>query len=520
MPLLEETGYIPKRKYSSGHELREHADRIVAKWNLNRIAWLSNRVTSLAWDDDAQEWATTLIPQTAGGGEEDPLTVRSRVAILATGLLFVPHIPRIPGIESFKGACFHPARWDYKVTGGTEQTPDLVQLRDKRVGIIGTGATAIQVVPHLAAWSKELYVFQRTPSAVDRRNNADTDRDWARTAFSVPGWQRERQRNFHSFVTNDPAKPVGHDMVGDGWTRMPSYSAMTGTVGLDCSTAEAAQRHLEELHVMDFPRQESIRKRVDELVTNPDVAAKLKPWYPGWCKRPCFHDEYLQVFNHPHVKLVDTSETQITAVTEDGVVVGDEEFKVDVLIVSTGYRSLFSPSPPGRVSIEVTGRDGLSFDKKWQQGVTTLHGMMSHGFPNLFWPGLVQAGGSPNFTACVDMFSEHVASVVSHAARTRSSGNDSEANKHSLSFTVEPSVEAEEEWSQLVASQAGAFACIPGCTPNYYNNYGTVGVGLSPEEQKRLARASLWVGGPEDFGRVLADWRDAGYKGLEIGPVN
>ncbi|KAL4802559.1 hypothetical protein BDV18DRAFT_146916 [Aspergillus unguis] len=516
MPLLEETGYIPKRKYSTGYELREHADRIVAKWKLNQIAWLRNRVTSLAWDDNAQEWATTLVPQTPGGGEKAPITVKSRLAVLASGLLFVPHIPRIPGIETFKGACFHPARWDYKATGGSESNPDLVELRNKRVGIIGTGATAIQVVPHLAEWAKELYVFQRTPSAVDRRDNADTDPDWARKELSSPGWQRERQRNFHSFVTNDPAKPVGHDMVSDGWTRMPSYSAMTGTVGLDCSTAEAAQKHLKNLHTMDFPRQESIRKRVDELVTNPEVAAKLKPWYPGWCKRPCFHDGYLQVFNEPHVKLVDTSDREITAITEDGLIVGDEEFKVDVLIVSTGYRSLFSPSPPGRVSIEVTGRDGLSFEDKWQQGVTTLHGVMSHGFPNLFWPGLVQAGGSPNFTSCVDMFSDHVASVVAHAARTTSSG----PVKARLPFTIEPSAEAEEEWSELVASQAGAFACIPGCTPNYYNNYGTVGQGLSPEQQARLARGSLWVGGPEDYRRLLAEWRQAGYKGLEIAPVS
>ncbi|KAF9891541.1 hypothetical protein FE257_004008 [Aspergillus nanangensis] len=516
MPLLEETGYTPTRKYTSGNELREHANRIAAKWKLDRIAWFQNRVTSLAWDDGSQEWATTLVPQLKQG-EGAPITVRSRFAVLATGLLFIPHIPQIPGIEKFKGACFHPARWDYQTTGGSAENPEMVNLKDKRVGIIGTGATAVQVVPNLAAWSKHLHVFQRTPSAVDRRDNESTDVKWARTAFSTPGWQKERQRNFHSFVTNAPDKPI-NDMVSDGWTHMPSYSAMTGTPGLDCTTPEAIQRHLEQLHIIDLPRQESIRRRVDELVSDPDVASKLKPWYPGWCKRPCFHDEYLQTFNQPHVTLVDTSNLGITEITEDGVVVGDEDHKLDVLVVSTGYRSLFSPSPAGRVSIEITGCNGLSFDKKWEEGVTTLHGMMSRGFPNLFWPGLVQAGAGPNFTACVDMFGDHVASIISHAAdatrATESNGKDT--RKYIFPFTVEPTAEGEEEWSQLVASQAGAFSSIPSCTPNYYNGQGTLGAGASPEEQKRLARMSLWAQGPDDFGRLLADWRAAGFKDLTI----
>lgn len=522
MPLLEETGYVPTRKYTSGNELREHARRIAKKWNLEHIAWFRNRVTSLAWDDGSKEWATTLVPQGKDGNEETPVTVRSRLAVLATGLLFVPHIPRIAGIEQFKGACFHPARWDYSVTGGTAEEPNMTQLKNKRVGIIGTGATAVQVVPHLAKWSEELYVFQRTPSAVDRRDNNPTDMKWAQAEFSVPGWQKKRQRNFHCFVTNDPARPATTDVVGDGWTRMPSYSAMTGTVGLDCRSPEAIQKHLDNLHALDLPRQDGIRRRVDELVKNPEVAAKLKPWYPGWCKRPCFHDEYLQTFNEPHVNLVDTSTVGISKITDRGVVVGNQEYELDVLVVSTGYRSLFAPSPAGRVNITISGRNGLSFDEKWEAGVKTLHGMMSHDFPNLFWPGLVQAGGSPNFTSCVEMFSEHVASIVTHAAQitTPSSQNGHETGKYRFSFTLEPTAAAEEEWADLVASQAGAFASVPSCTPNYYNGYGTVGVGASLEEQKRLAKSSLWVGGPEDYGRLLADWRATGCKGLEIRSAN
>ncbi|EXJ71207.1 uncharacterized protein A1O5_06201 [Cladophialophora psammophila CBS 110553] len=522
MPLLEETGYMPTQKYASGEELRGHAERIARKWKLDENAWLRQRVTSLEWDDNAKEWSTRLVPQLEPGKEGNPITVHSRFVVLATGLTFFPHIPQVPGIEKFKGACFHTARWDYHSTGGTSTKPEMLKLRDKRVGVIGTGATAMQVVPSLVQWSKELYVFQRTPSSVDRRDNRPTDPEWARTINSKPGWQKERIENFHRFVTNAPEKPPV-DMVSDGWTRMPSYSALTGTTGLNCRTPEEAQKHIEELHALDLPRQEGIRKRVDEIVTDPSTAEKLKPWYPGWCKRPCFHDEYLQSFNEQHVKLVDTNGLGIKEITEDGVLVGDKEYKIDTLILSTGYRSLFLLSPGGRVDIDIKGRNGLSLDKKWTEGVATLHGMMSHGFPNLFWPGLIQAGGSPNFSFSVDLSATHISEILSYASATKRVNGEDRYNpdKYKNHFTIEPTLEAEEEWSQLIASQAGAFAAVAGCTPNYFNAEGELARPASPKEQAKRARLSLWAKGPEDFARIVTEWRASkDFKGLEIASTN
>lgn len=521
MPLLEETGYVPTRKYVSGDELREHANRIAKKWNLDKIAWFQQKVTNLKWDNKASEWTTTLVPQLANGNEEAPISVRSRFAILATGLIFIPHIPQVPGIDKFKGDCFHPARWNYKCTGGTSQQPDLVKLKDKRVGIIGTGATAVQVVPNLAKWSKELVVFQRTPPAVDVRANENTDQEWARTTYAQKGWQRLRQRNFHSFVTNEIDKP-STDMVSDGWTKMPSYVAMTGRPGLSIETPEAAKEYLEYLLTLDLPRQDRIRKRVSEIVTDAAVAEKLKPWYPSWCKRPTFHDEYLQAFNQPGVKLVDTNGVGISAITEDGVVVGGEEHKVDVLVLSTGYRSLFVPSPAGRVNIDITGRDGISFNEKWESGVTTLHGIASHSFPNLFWPGLVQAGGSPNFTTCVEIFATHLSAIMAQTVETLAAKRSiKKKNGYRLNFIIEPTAEGEEEWTARCAAQAGAFSGIPGCTPNSYNAEGHLGANQSQEEQQRLAKMSLWAGGPEDFAILLEDWRASKkYEGMNISPID
>lgn len=509
---------MPTEKYATGNELREHAERIAKKWNLHSIAHFQQRVSAVDWDDERSEWVTTTHRQLQDGREADPVKLHSRFVFLATGLLFVPHVPVIPGIQKFQGPCFHTARWDYNATGGSPENPDLVKLKDKRVGILGTGATAVQVVPNLARHCKELLVFQRTPPAVDRRGNHPTDPEWASSLRYRPGWQKSRTENFQDFITNNPTKP-SVDLVKDGWTRMLSYSALAGQPDLDCRTPEQIQDHVKQLYALDLPRQESIRKRVKETVKDPEVAAKLMPWYPGWCKRPCFHDEFLQVFNQPNVELVDTNGMGITEITESSAKVGDQEHKIDVLVLGTGYRSLFVSSPAGRVDINIKGREGLSFDKKWADGVSTLHGMMSRGFPNLFWPGLNQAGGSPNFTACIEVFAEHVISIMSHAMDVTElkQGTESLQKDYRCNFTIEPTAEAEEEWVQQIVSQAGAFASLPLCTPNTYNGEGRITGDAPPEELAKGARLGLWARGPNDFARVLREWRaDKQFKGLDI----
>jgi cation diffusion facilitator CzcD-associated flavoprotein CzcO len=515
MPLLEETGYIPTKKYVSGRELREHADRIAKIWHLDQIAWFRQRVTSTAWDDDNKEWVTRVVPQLQSG-EGPPISIRSRFVFLATGLIYIPHVPQIPGIEKFKGACFHTARWDYKSTGGSGDNPQLTKLKNQRVGFIGTGATAIQAVPALVPWAKEVYVFQRTPSSVDRRDNAPTDPEWADMIRAKKGWQAERRNNFHAFVTNEPNKP-SVNMVNDGWTRFPSYSTMVGGPDFDCRTPEEIDRNVKRLQALDLPRQEMIRKRVDEIVKDPSTADKLKPWYSGWCKRPCYHDEYLQSFNEPHVTLVDTDGRGVQEITEDSVVVGGKEYKIDTLVLSTGYRNLFS-SPNRRVDIDVTGRNGLSFDDKWDSGITTLHGMMTHDFPNLFWPGLSQSGGSINFVYAADVGAVHIAEIMSHAVNK--TGKRAGGDTYKYNCIIEPTADAEEEWSQLVASQAGAFAAMAGCTPGYFNEEGKADKVGTPEEQQKKARGGIWALGPTHFAKHIGDWRATGeFKGLAITPI-
>jgi len=523
MPLLEETGYIPTMKYTSSQELREHAERIAKVYGLDKVTWFRQRVQDFAWEEETKEWITTLVPQLSDGKEGEPVKVRSRFTMLATGITMIPRVPLIPGIDKFKGSIFHAARWDYNITGGSHDNPEMDKLKDKRVGIIGTGASAIQIVPALVPWAKELSVFQRTPSAVDVRGNKPTDMAAAQKLFSKPGWQEDRSDNWHKFVFDYPDKP-DVNLVDDGWTQFRAFSALAGGPKSEYQTPQDMQKLVERLHELDYPRQEGIRQRVDSVVADPTTADSLKPWYPGWCKRACFHDQYLQSFNEPNVKLVDTNGLGVSKITEHGIVVGDQEHKVDVLILSTGYKSPVLYSPPGRVGLDVKGRHGVSLDKKWTDGVTTLHGMMSHDFPNFFWPGLNQAGSSPNFIYAIDGSAKHVAKIVAHAAKSSGSAGikeqTSDNGSYRLNFIIEPSIEAEEAWSQLIVSGAGAFAATAGCTPSYFNAEGEFMREAPVEVQLQRARGALWPQGPLEFFKYIAQWRDTeNYSGLEISHV-
>ncbi|EON98383.1 putative flavin-binding monooxygenase-like family protein [Phaeoacremonium minimum UCRPA7] len=520
MPLLEETGYIPKNKYASGTELREQSERIAKQYGLSDHTWFRTRMLDSVWDDDAKEWVSRLSEQLSDGQEREPVTVRSRFVILTTGLMLIPQIPQIKGVEKFDGECFHAARWDYNVTGGTPQDPSLVNLRGKKVGIIGTGASAVQVVPELAKWVDQLYVFQRTPSAVDTRGNRPTDVERFKTEIgNKPGWWAARCQNFAAFVNNSDPKPEV-DLVHDGWTTMLSYSALIGTTAHKPKTPEEIQEYYKYLHELDLERQSKIRDRVDVIVKDPTVAAKLKPWYAGFCKRPCFHDEYLQSFNKPNVQLVDTDGRGIDEITETGLVVKGTSYNVDVLILATGYKSPFLFSPPGRVGVDVIGRDGVDLDKKWTNAVTTLHGLMSHDFPNLFWPGFIQAGGNPNYTYTINQGALQVAHIMAAGVKKSISTTPSNST-YRHNFTVEATAEGEENWSQAVASHAFMLGATAGCTPSYMNAEGELEGLTDPVQLAKTARSATWGKGQADFDKVLVEWRKKGnFEGVDIKSVS
>ncbi|EAW08582.1 flavin-containing monooxygenase [Aspergillus clavatus NRRL 1] len=502
MPLLEETGYIPRYKYASGEELREHANRIAAQWSLEHRAMFRTLLNKCSWSDDATEWVlemTQFPPTGRNGTRPQPFsaTVRAHFVILAPGLLNKPKIANVPGLSTFQGSSFLASRWDYNVTGGSQEAPALINLQDKRVGIIGTGATAVQAVPQLAKWSRELYVFQRTPAPVDFRRQRKTDlAEWSQGIATAPGWQQNRIQNFISFTAyTQPLPPV--DMVADAWTSFPTFHVLTG--GGSSVSAEGIPAHIAKMHALDLPRSERIRTRVQENVHDRAVAEQLKPWYPGWCKRPCFNDEYLGVFNRPNVRLVDTNGKGVQAITATGMVANNAQFDLDVLIFATGFELGVLDSPGARSGISVFGRAGRSLDEKWSREPLTLHGIATHGFPNMFFSSSNQAGVAPTYTSTLDTFAKHVAFILSESTRHQNSGK----------AIIEPTQAAETAWGMRVLAGAAARAPVVGCTPSYFNAEGSM-EDVSIEEQRRLAISGPWPDGLNDFMNALDEWRKTG----------
>lgn len=501
MPLLEETGHVPSRKYVSGEELRQHATAIARKWQLDRRTLFNTTMESFTWDDKTLIWKGHGTTRTFDQEATQPLVLSSEFVIVATGSLSKPKIPDLTGIDDFQGHIFHTARWNYSATGGSPEAPHLQRLKDKRVGIIGTGATAVQVIPELAKWSKEVYVFQRTPSEVGIEPNPATDLEWWEEHIQKKGhgWQRRRAENFNTFLSNPIPKTEEKDLVTDGWTRFRSYAA---TIGGESNTDP---NFLTLIRGLDESRQDALRQSIRDTVHEETIAEALVPVQPGWCKRPCFHDTYFQAYNSPHVRLVATKGQGVTRLTRRGVLHGDTEIGLDLIVLATGYDSS-NLCPSFRANLEVIGQDGRSMEQKWSNGVATLHGVVTRGFPNFFFPGLSQAGVTANQVYMFEQAATHVSFIIQSAlGRARQSGR----------IAVQPTHEGEEDWATRTVMSSHAFAAAGYCGRGSYTISSSYG--RSEAEKKKLARNSPWGAGMAQYVRILEQWRATGeLEGVEF----
>ncbi|HVX18147.1 MAG TPA: NAD(P)/FAD-dependent oxidoreductase [Acidimicrobiales bacterium] len=483
MPLLEETGHMPSEKYAHAPEILEHCQRIAKQFGLYDHALFHTEVTDLEWDAVASSW----IVRTNRGDQ-----FRARFLAMGTGPLHVPKLPGIAGIDEFAGHSFHTSRWDYDYTGGDPSGAPLDGLAGKRVAIIGTGATAVQCIPHLAAAAGELFVFQRTPSSVDVRANQPIDPEWF-ASIATPGWQR---RWLENFTANQAGGSADEDLVMDGWTDLSRrIRSKVMELPADELTPQGMLRAFED---SDFEKMSEIRARVDSVVHDPATAEGLKAWYRQLCKRPCFHDEYLQSYNRPNVHLVHTDGKGVERITETAVVAGGKAYEVDCIIYASGFE-VGTPFTR-RAGYDATGRDGLKLSEKWAGGMRTMHGTHVHGFPNLFIVQLTQ--GANLISNVPHNFTETgltVAKIVRHAL----DGGHRE---------VEVTQEAEDAWIDLLLSGPTLPRVIgsPDCTPGYYNNEG----------QPSRTGSELFVGyplGASAFFEYLQAWRDKGdFEGLEF----
>jgi cation diffusion facilitator CzcD-associated flavoprotein CzcO len=482
LPLLEETGYLPSMKYTSAPEIHAHAERIAERFGLLDRSLFSTRVTGLRWDEVSHRWVVST-----DRGDE----LHARFVAMGTGPLNRPKLPGIPGIDEFEGHTFHTSRWDYAYTGGTPGGSPMDRLADKRVGIIGTGATAVQCIPVLARDAGELYVFQRTPSSIDVRANRPLDPD----EFDLgPGWQREWLINFATLQTGQFAEI---DLVEDGWTDIAKRIRDRVVEEVNAGGEFTPELIAKAFGDSDDEKMEEIRARVDAVVSAPEVAEALKPWYRQLCKRPCFHDEYLDAYNRPSVHLVDTDGQGVERIDTTGVWVAGEHYELDCLVFASGFE--VGTGYARRAGYETVGRDGVTLSERWAEGMQSLHGIHVHGFPNLFVVGLAQGANLiSNVTHNLVESATTIALVVAHTLEVGAE-------------EVEVTQEAEREWVEGIERNPGSFMGNAECTPGYYNNEG------QPLGREALLNVAGYPAGPVAFFSYIDRWRMSGkYEGLDI----
>jgi cation diffusion facilitator CzcD-associated flavoprotein CzcO len=413
LPLLDELNYVPKNHYAKGSEILAHCQAIANHYDLYELAVFQTTVISTTWDDDEEMWSV----RTDRGDH-----MQARFLICANGTLSKPKLSKIAGMESFAGHSFHTSRWDYDYTGD-----DLSKLRGKVVGIIGTGASAVQSIPRLGAAAKALYVFQRTPSSIDIKNDWPTDPEWARNLR--PGWQAKRRIR----------ALAGPELTPE---QRAKFAAMS---------REEKVRRQENANIDAMMR---IHRRIDEIVQDPQTAEALKPWYMLMCKRPCFDNDYLPSYNRPNVHLVDTQGKGITEIREAGPVYDGQVYSLDLLIYATG----FEVQKTGTYN-RIRGKAGRDLEDKYREGIRTVLGIHTSGFPNLFIMGGYQASFRFNLTDVLQTQGDHIAACIAYA-RSK--------DFHSIDVTPE----AEEWWVQEVIANRGKTSRAKDCTPGYYNFEG------------------------------------------------
>ena len=481
MPLLEETGHRPSEKYAHGPELYAHCKRIGEQYGLYDNALFHTEVESLAWDEDRRVW----VIRTDRG---DAFT--AQFLGMGTGPLHVPKLPGIPGVDVFEGHSFHTSRWDYDYTGGDSEGALMERLADKRVAIIGTGATAVQCVPHLAKVCKALYVCQRTPSSVDVRDNRPIDPEWFES-IATPGWQ---QRWLENFTANQTGGSASEDLVQDGWTDLSRrIRARIESLPPEERTPMNMWSAWEDA---DFEKMEEIRKRAESVVEDAQTAEGLKAWYRQLCKRPCFHDAYLQAFNEPATRLLDTDGRGVEEITANGIVVQGVEYEVDCIIYASGFE-VGTPFQD-RAGFDPAGRGAQRLSEYWSEGMRTLHGIHVHGYPNMF---IVQPTQGANLISNVPHnlteSGRTIAAVVQYALEQGAR-------------EVEVTEEAEARWIELLLSGPGRMIGSQDCTPGYYNNEGQ-----DPGPAARLAVGH--PGGAMAYFQYIDAWRNSGeFEGLSF----
>ena len=374
-------------KYSPQPEILSYANHIVDRFDLRRDIVFDTRVTAATWDEDAKRWHV----ETDRGDK-----VSAKFCIMAVGCLSAPNRPKFPGIEDFKGPVYHTGEWPH-------QGVDFTGLR---VGVIGTGSSAIQSIPIIAERASQLTVFQRTAT------------------WSVPAWNEQLTPDYVKAVKADyPALRAKARARPTGF-----YFPFNIKPALEASREEREKLYEEAWQrgglpflgafgdlLFEKPANDTIadfaRSKIRSIVKDPATAELLCPDNVFGCKRLCVDTGYYATYNLPHVKLVDVSKAPIERITADGIVVGGVEYRLDAIVSATGFAAMTGSFD----KIAISGRNGLTLAEKWRAGPRTYLGLASAGFPNFF---MITGPGSPSVLASmIQAIEQHVdwmADLIAH----------------------------------------------------------------------------------------------------------
>jgi cyclohexanone monooxygenase len=360
-------------RYAPQPEILKYANHVADRFDLRSDIQFDTRVEHAAFDESTNLWSVTL---SDGKTLSDAKTVTAKYVVLATGCLSNARMPDISGLDSFKGKVYHTGHWPHEVVDFTGQ----------RVGVIGTGSSAIQSVPIIAEQASHLTVFQRTPNFSIPARNApltEEERESFRSRYpEIRRFAREEARN--GIYTEMPDRGALDD--GDN-ERRSKYEARWNRGGL---TFMSVYNNLALDQAANDTAANFVREKIAEIVKDPKTAKALQPNnHPIGSKRICIDTEYFATFNRPNVTLVDIKSSPIEEITANAVRAGGKDYEVDALVLATGFDAM-----TGSVArIDIRGRDGQTLNQKWAEGPKTYLGLMSAGFPNLF---IITGPGSPS----------------------------------------------------------------------------------------------------------------------------